>query len=485
MSDPDPRPISFAARFRSLARTHGQQAAITFEGRTITYSQLDERSEQLAQHLVTLGVGTDQYVTIAEPNSFEFLVTCVASWKLGATPQPVSARLPRAELDAIIELANPTVVVGVEAAGRSWLPQGFNPPAAAANAPPLGDAVAAAWKAPTSGGSTGRPKLIVSGDGSAYTGGLSGLASVIGARSGETMVMPGPLYHNGPFLWSALTLLAGGHLVLLRRFDAEATLAAVQEHRATAMYMVPTMMQRIWKLPETTRLAYDMSSLEIMFHLAEPCPPWLKEAWIDWIGPSPIWELYGGTEGQCFTVLDGNEWLEHRGSVGKPVSGECKICDSDGVELAAEEVGDVWLRSTGRDTPTYFYVGAEPDERDGWESLGDVGWMDADGYLYLADRRTDMILVGGANVYPAEVEAAIGAHPQVQSCAVIGLPDEDKGSAVHAIVQGDSIDTTELMGFLAERLVSYKLPRTVEFVDEALRDDAGKVRRTALREARL
>jgi len=169
------------------------------------------------------------------------------------------------------------------------------------------------------------------------------------------------------------------------------------------------------------------------------------------------------------------------------VSGECKICDAEGVEVAAGQVGDVWLRSTGRDTPTYYYVGAEADERDGWESLGDVGWMDmdSDGYLYLADRRTDMILVGGANVYPAEVEAAINAHPAVRSCAVIGLPNEDKGNAVHAIVQADSVNANELMGFLADRLVTYKLPRSVEFVDEALRDDAGKIRRTALRDARL
>jgi bile acid-coenzyme A ligase len=351
----------------------------------------------------------------------------------------------------------------------------------------LPDAVSPAWKAPTSGGSTGRPKLIVSGDPSNLVASTVTLGAHLGARRGGTMVMPGPLYHNGPFIWSCLTLLSGGHLVLLARFDAEATLAAVDRHRATSMYLVPTMMQRMWKLPEETRNRYDLSSLERAVHLAEPCPPWLKEVWIDWIGAEVLWELYGGTEGQSATMLSGSEWLEHRGSVGRPISGEIKICDEEGNDLPPGEVGDVWMRPVGRDTPTYRYIGAEPEARDGWECLGDIGWMDEDGYLYLADRRKDMILVGGANVYPAEVEAALGAHPAVSSSCVIGLPDEEKGSRIHAIIEPGAdqvIDEETLRSFLAERLVGYKIPRTFEFVDEPLRDDAGKVRRGALQAER-
>ncbi|MFV2039456.1 MAG: AMP-binding protein, partial [Acidimicrobiales bacterium] len=392
--------------------------------------------------------------------------------------------LPRLEREAIVELADPAVVIGAEVAGRECLPTGFRP-SHQIDCTPLADAVAGAWKAPTSGGSTGLPKLIVSGDPSTYDHGQAGLASLIGAGYDTTMVIPGPLYHNGPFIWTFLSLLAGSHVVLLPRFDAEATLAAIDTHRAKAIYLVPTMMQRIWKLPTEDRLAYDVTSLEVAFHLAEPCPAWLKREWIDWLGPEVIWELYGGTEAQAFTVLNGTEWLEHPGSVGRTITGEMVIRDPDGRDLPPGGVGDVWMRWAGRDSPTYHYIGAEPDESDGWECLGDVGWMDDDGYLYLADRRKDMILVGGANVYPAEVEAALNAHPGIRSAAVIGLPDEERGNTVHAIIEADELDTGELKSFLGERLVSYKIPRSFEMVHEALRDDAGKVRRSALREARL
>jgi bile acid-coenzyme A ligase len=288
-------------------------------------------------------------------------------------------------------------------------------------------------------------------------------------------------------VWSCQSLLIGSHVVLLERFDAEGTLAAIEEHRANLIYVVPTMMKRILRLPDDVRLAYDLSSLKVVWHLAEPCPVWLKEAWIEWLGAEKIFELYAGTEGQGITVITGPEWLEHRGSVGRPSSGEFKVTDADGNELPVGEMGEVWLRRT-RDEPTYHYKGAEPRTMDGgWESLGDMGWFDADGYLYLGDRMQDMILSGGANIYPAEVEAAIQEHPAVKSVCVIGLPDEDKGNTIHAIVEADpgALTEQELLTFAAERLAKYKLPRTVEFVDVALRDEAGKVRRAALRAERM
>ncbi len=251
--------------------------------------------------------------------------------------------------------------------------------------------------------------------------------------------------------------------------------------------MVPTMMKRIWRLPPEVRGRYDLSSLQTVWHLAEPCPMWLKEAWIDWLGPDRIVELYAGTEAQASTVITGAEWLEHRGSVGRPIVGEIMICDPQGDEVPARTEGEVWLRG-GQERPTYRYVGAEARRRDGgWESLGDHGYVDEDGYLYLGDRMQDMILVGGANVYPAEVEAALQEHPAVRSCVVIGLPDDDKGSRVHAIVEADPADVSQaaILEFLGERLARYKLPRTIEFVDQVLRDDAGKVRRSELRRQRL
>ncbi len=471
------------ALFGRHAEAQGDKVAVTFEGQTLTYAQLDRRSTDLAAHLRDLGVAAHDFVTIAEPNGFGYFVAFAACWKLGAVPQPVSSRLPATELEALVELADSPVIVGLDHDSRPSLPAGFEAPRFEGTLPV--PPVPAAWKAPTSGGSTGRPKLIVSGDPAVFTQNLQKFAALLGAQAHDTMVMPGPLYHNGPLIWSWLTLFSGGHVVVHRRFDAESTLASITEHRASSIYMVPTMMQRIWKLPDAVKFSYDLSSLRLLWHLAEPCPAWLKEEWIDWVGPEVVWELYGGTEGMCFTVLDGTEWLAHHGSVGTPLNGELRIQDEDGEVLAAGEVGEVWMRAVGRDTPTYRYVGAEANIRDGWECLGDMGWLDEHGYLYLTDRRSDMILVGGANVFPAEIEAALGAHPQVRSSAVIGLPDADKGNRIHAIVDGVGIDEAELRGFLAERLVTYKLPRTFEFVDEPLRDEAGKVRRSALREARL
>jgi bile acid-coenzyme A ligase len=249
------------------------------------------------------------------------------------------------------------------------------------------------------------------------------------------------------------------------------------------------MMQRMWRLPEKQRAGYDIGSLQVVWHMAAPCPAWLKEAFIEWFGGDVLMELYGGTEAQGFTTLSGTEWLNHRGSVGKPQEGyRIKIVDDDGNSLPTGEVGEVFLLPDAGQGATYFYIGAEAKAvAGGWESLGDMGYLDDDGFLYLTDRRSDMILSGGANIYPAEIEAAIDLYPSVRSSAVIGLPDEDMGNLVHAIVDvpAGGLDGETLLAHLDEHLVRYKLPRTIEFVTEPLRDDAGKVRRAALRAARL
>ena len=478
--------VSFSRRLRQLAVSHADRPAVTCGDESVSYAELAELIDDLAVDLRDRGVIEGDMVTIALPNSVDWFVAFAAAWRLGATPQPVSARLPQREIDAIVELANPSAVLGVPEGsleGRACLPIGYRAPARAENAV-LDELVSKEWKAPTSGGSTGRPKLIVSGDPAVLDTEVPS-ALMFGATG--PMIMPGPLYHNGPLIWSVQGLLHGNGVVVLPRFDPDATLAAIEHHRGEVVYMVPTMMKRIWRLPDDVRMGYDLSSLKVLWHLAEPCPEWLKQVWIDWLGPERIFELYGGTEGQTSTVITGGEWLAHRGSVGRPAPGTVQIADADGNELPPREMGEVWLRNV-RDTPSYRYVGAEPRAREGgWESLGDMGWLDEDGYLYLGDRATDMILSGGANIYPAEVEFAIQEHPAVRSVAVIGLPDEDKGNTVHAIVEADEGDVTEaqLREFLAERLVVYKIPRTFEFVSEALRDDAGKMRRSALRASRL
>jgi bile acid-coenzyme A ligase len=270
------------------------------------------------------------------------------------------------------------------------------------------------------------------------------------------------------------------------KFDAREWLRLVEQHRVGWAYLVPTMMHRIWSLPEEERQAADLSSLRVVFHTAAPCPAWLKRAWIDWLGGERILEIYAGTEGVGRTVIWGDEFLTHPGSVGRVVGSEMKILGEHGEECAADEVGEIHFRPPGGIDGAFQYLGAEARTRDGWITLGDLGRMDSDGYLYLADRRTDMIVSGGANIYPAEIEAALDAHPAIASSAVVGLPHPDFGRVPHALIElkagGDAPDAADLDAFLSGRLARYKLPYTFEVSSTPLRDDAGKVRRNAVRD---
>ncbi len=478
--------ISIGARLAEIAAQKPDAPAITSQDVTLTWAELHRRSNRMARGLLAKGVGHGDFLTIALPNGVPFVEVCYACWKIGAVPQPVSSRLPASELAAIVELADaPIVVSDTPLASPRPVVSSGELLAASADESDLPDAVSPSWKAPTSGGSTGRPKLIVSG-----TAGLTakgGGATSFWRHTADTVaLMPGPLYHNGPFANVFGALNAGGHVIVMPKFDAEATLREIERHRANWIYLVPTMMSRIWRLPNRTD--FDVSSLKTVWHLAAPCPPLLKEQWIEWLGADAIWELYGGTEAQAATTISGPEWLTHRDSVGRVMpGGEMKAFDAQGRALPPGETGEIYMRHDPSLPPTYRYVGAEARTLPGgWESIGDIGWFDEEGYLYLADRRTDMILVGGANVYPAEIEAALDEHPLVASSAVIGLPHEELGNLVHAIVQPrPGLDIEELKRHLAERLVIYKQPRSFELVDENVRDDAGKVRRTALRDARV
>jgi bile acid-coenzyme A ligase len=477
--------VSYAMRLAMLAGEAPGRPAVTDDDRTLTRRELDDLADRTAKAFAACGVAAGDRVTIMLRNTVEFLAAAIGCWKLGATPQPVSWRLPRRELDAIVELADPKVVVGCESDAyprRICLPTGWAPPEADGGAR-LPDAVSDPWKAMTSGGSSGRPKLIL-----ATTPGLMDpdKPPALSMCEDGCTVVPGPLYHNGPFQWATMSLLAGRHTVLLGRFDAATTLRRIAQHRADMVYLVPTMMLRIWRLPEEERLAHDLSSLKVVWHMGAPCPAWLKQAWIDWLGPERIWELYAGTEGLASTFIRGDEWLAQPGSVGRPVYGEVCVFGPEGEPLAPGEVGEIYLRTGESAQPVYEYVGATARTlADGWESFGDMGWADKEGYVYITDRRDDMVLVGGANVYPAEIEAALEEHPQVRSCAVVGLPEEDGSNRLHAIVHVEGrLSSDELHVHLSERLVTYKLPRTFEFVSEPVRDDAGKVRRSALRDAR-
>ncbi|THD61893.1 MAG: acid--CoA ligase [Phenylobacterium sp.] len=479
--------ISLGAKLRQHATFQPNAPAVSCGPASLTYAELHRRTNRLARGLQALGVKHGDLVTLGLPNGVGFVEACYAIWKLGATPQPVSFRLPKGELEAIVELARtPIVIADFKHEIDRPLVTVDDIAARSSDDRDLPDATAPISKAPTSGGSTGRPKLILAGQPGVTT---KETPEIGGWRltPNSIAVLPAPLYHNAGFGMMMSAISQGCHLVVMPRFDPEATLAEIEARKATWVYVVPTMMNRIWRLPDAVRERYDVSSLETLWHLAAPCPAFLKEAFIRWIGPDKVMELYAGTEAQAITVITGAEWLEHRGSVGRVMMGEMKAVGEDGRDLPPGEVGEIYMRRPEGAPPTYKYLGATAKAIEGgWESLGDIGWFDAEGYLYLADRRTDMILVGGSNVYPAEIEAALEEHPQVQSVAVIGLPDDDLGNIIHAIVQTKgTVSPEDLKAHLADRLVSYKQPRTYEFVDEPLRDDAGKVRRSALRDARL
>jgi bile acid-coenzyme A ligase len=340
----------------------------------------------------------------------------------------------------------------------------------------------------TSGGSTGRPKVILDHRPAVYD---TAVPSALGIPQNGSLLNPGPLYHNAPFIAAHTALFSGSRVTGLVKFDAEQTLRLIAAYKVQWVNFVPTMMHRIWALPDAVRNSYDLSSLQIVFHMAAPMPPWLKEKWIEWLGPERIYELYGGTEAQGATIISGVEWLAHKGSVGKiGDTSRLKIIGEDGREVPTGETGEIYFLPNDGAGSTYHYLGAEPKRRsDGWESLGDIGRLDADGYLYLGDRLADMILRGGANIYPAEVEAAVTAHPDVRSCVVVGLPDPEFGQRVHAILELDPATDAQAVAddmatFLADQLSRYKHPESFEIVCVGLRDDSGKVRRTMLRDER-
>ncbi len=470
-----------------LAEQDPERPSIVHEGQSVTRRELELRSNRLARAYAELGVGEGDLVTIALGNGIGFFEAALACWKLGAVPQPISARLPPPERRALVELADPRLVVGAppgECEDRPALPADFAPDPALPDAP-LPDRVAPYFKAMATGGSTGRPKLIV--DHKEAVCDPEQALRGLGMRRDGAQLVAGPLYHQGPFVFAMLGLFSGNLLAVMTRFDASRALELIERHRVDWVFLVPTMSHRIWRLPPEERLSRDLSSLKRVMSTGSPWPVWLKRAFIEWLGPDRILEAYGGTEQQGGTLITGREWLERPGSVGRMTAGaRVRILGPDGRELPAGEVGEIFLLPPGGQGSTYHYVGATPHAREGWESLGDLGWVDADGYLFLADRRVDMVVTGGANVYPAEVEAALDSHPAVRSSAVIGLPDDDLGQRLHAIVDVTApVDEAALRAHVAARLAGYKVPRSFELAREPLRDDAGKLRRSALRAARL
>lgn len=454
--------------------------ALSMGEQTYTRIELDRAANRLARAFAALGVGHDDRAAVVLPNGPKHQISCFALWKLGATVIPLPARIADAELRQLIEASDAKLVIGVDpgrAPGRLTVPADFEPDPTLSDEP-LPEVVATMWKASTSGGSTGIPKLIWEKKNSLIDPRVP--SPLLRMEIDDVILHPATAHHNSPFCQTAWALVWGAHVILMERFDARTWLELVQRNRVRWVYLVPTMMSRILAVPEAERRAIDVSSIEVVMHMAAPCPTWVKQAWIDWIGPEKIWEIYAGTEGCGATMINGTEWLAHPGSVGKAPP-RTEVRGEDGGLLPAGEIGVVWFYP-----PPHHPLGHPSDVA---QTYGDMGWLDADGYLFLADRRTDMINTGGGNLYPAQIEAAIEQHPAVASVAVVGLPDDDLGAKAHAIVEvaaGHSApEPAELAQFLSTRLSREEIPYTLEFTSAPLRDDAGKVRRPALREARL
>jgi fatty-acyl-CoA synthase len=344
-----------------------------------------------------------------------------------------------------------------------------------------------------SSGTTGRPKGIkppllpiqVDEPGDSIAGLL---AHGFGFTDKDIYLSPAPVYHAAPLKWCAGVQALGGTVVVMERFDAQVALTAIERFHVTATQMVPTMFVRLLQLPEQTRGCYDTSSLRLAVHAAAPCPPAVKDAMIAWWGPI-LTEYYGATEGHGITLINTTEWQTKRGSVGKAALGVIHICDDDGADLPPGQPGVIYFE---RDAPAFVYHN-DPEKtaesrhpgHDTWTTVGDIGYLDEDGYLFLTDRKAFMIISGGVNIYPQEVENVLALHPEIFDVAVIGVPNAEMGQEVKAVVQlRDGVAPSDdlaaaIIGYVRERLAHFKAPRSVDFVDELPRSATGKlVKRT-------
>ncbi|MBA2451749.1 MAG: AMP-binding protein [Chloroflexia bacterium] len=479
---------TFGERIDEIATQRPGDPALVFApvagGDTIvTWSQLVTRSNQIAHMLAEREVDARSTIVVGAWNRPEHVLVTISAWKLGALVLPLRAALPARERNEILSLAKPAIVY------TDWDETTY-PTLTDVDLERSGDYSTESipiyprhpGKAIASGGSTGRSKIIVDRTWHPCTP-LSGSRGT-GSRAGQTQLLAAPLYHNSPFL-ATYSGLANEHtLVVMEKFDAAHAVDLIERYKVNYAYFPPVIMRRIAMLPNIHER--DFSSIEAIQSSAAPCPDWLKRFWIDLIGAEKVYEVYGSTEGIGATIIRGDEWLDHPGSVGRPVRCEMKILDETGHELQDGEVGEVFMRPIDGRAPSFEYIGA-PDARstpDGFKSISDLGWIDKDGFLYISDRRVDLIVTGGANVYPAEVEAALSDHPGLADVAVIGVPDEEWGRRVHAVVQSADVamppSALELDAHCRERLASYKAPKTYEFVDELPRNEAGKIRRSAL-----
>jgi long-chain acyl-CoA synthetase len=495
------------------ARTQPDKPAVIMAGSgdTLTFAELDARSNQAAQFFRSQGLRIGDTIAICMDNRIDYFPVIWGGQRSGLITVSISSRLTAPEMDYILQDSGARLLIAsaylgseldrltaqveryiVGGAKPGW--QDWNGAIDAMPAKPVADERAGTDMLYSSG-TTGRPKgvkLPLPEDGDIAGEDRLALiaAGAFGFSKDSVYLSPAPLYHAAPLRWTMAVTKLGGTAVVLEKFDPEAALAAIDKYKITDSQWVPTHFVRMLKLPPEVRERYDVSSLKCAVHAAAPCPVPVKRAMIEWWGPI-LKEYYAGTEGNGFTFIDSETWLKKPGSVGIALNAITHICAEDGRELGPREEGLVYFESESQfqyhNDPAKTAESRHP-QHPTWSTLGDIGWLDEDGYLYLTDRKSFMIISGGVNIYPQEIENLLVTHPKVADAAVIGAPDPEMGEKVVAVVQPlDMRDAGEALGdelkaFLRKDLSGIKMPRQIDFRAELPRHPTGKLYKRLLRD---